>query len=1401
MMNHLRSFQGILTATIAICMAIMSSSVLGESTSIFDRKGGSSSARTSPSNAVLDHPSSLDVADLARIVGGVNANPESYPFFTYIEISIIHPDQTIQTSQCGGTLVAPDIVLTAAHCFNTTGSVAQVIAYVNFTNYQERTGYEYERDVSLFQQHPAYDKIFTNDVAVLLLAEPVTQVIPITLNADPTAPSDGANVEVIGVGSLYESVTPQFPQYLQVAELQTVDSTTCKTDYARILPINGTIELCAAALGKDSCQGDSGGPLLSANGESFVQVGIVSFGTGCAEQGYPGVYSRVSYFLPYIQSEICRLSRSPPDYCVDTLPTDAPTLGAMTTSIPTTAPTDAVTTNVPVSIPVPTNVPTPLVTEIAATDAPTPAPTETVATNIPAPVAMPTNVPDPLVTETTATDTPTPGSTDNAPIDTPTLGSSDPTSTGSRSIQISRTGQVIATSSNQGPMRFSILDGQDFTMGLPGGLLSMDDLSISNEGFLFGLSIDTPALCSFQIETSSLTPISCITGDWSQGPFTGISALGGYIVISGGEGGMTVARYDTTSGIVDSTLDCMNCTMDGDDVLQWPDVKLMMQEDGTPAAILSTIWKNNEAGIMLVDLSTQQEIGRVELDYSMESNLGVAPTDYPLVSDFYDMSQIGTRTLYVAHGEVLVHQIQGGTASVVLEPPFNDFIATCLSVDKLNGVLVVGGSMNQTSSALAVYDILETEALPQLRVAKSVQGQVLSVSANAGKVAYVTAETPAIVTFDASASSMPATPKGTESPGATMTPSSTAAPAVVPSSPPTGGAGTFNSNTADCSGFRDNPIQLVGNDLVLHAIINPLDKTLIAELVYLGQAWLSLGFTPGYETMIGAQAVIGWPDNAKILTNPGKYNMTAESESGVVLIENSRQTLANATIIQNGTHTVLTFAKFLEESDENSIPAEAAASLVWAVGTSNSMGIHGQRGGISAKLNQCVVDSTSEPPETPSNAAAPAPASSAAPASTTPSQSSSELSATSSKSTTVDCTSLRDNPVQLVNNDLVMHAIINPVDKVLIAELVYLGQGWLSLGFAPGYTTMIGAQAVIGWPNDALSLTNPGKYDMTSESESGVVLMDNSRQTLENATIVQNGTHTVLTFTKLLEESNENSISATGPSSFVWAVGTSNGMGIHGRRGGISLTVNQCIVTEGGVVTNAGNLAQGVASVNDDNRSLWIAHGATASTAWGILVPLAIGSALIRKLLEAVGLPKGIWFSLHRGLNILAALLTIVSFSIAVYIFNKEPGAVHFTEDPHQTWGLVIFILTLIQALNGIFRPHLAQKEEHVEMKSDDHDDYDDYDDSREEPESPQVIVESDKSTTRIIWEYGHKILGVALLAMSWWQVQDGIGLFLERFPDDNDLTPVFWGVVIGISTITAALFIVQIYTARKTKR
>jgi hypothetical protein len=381
-----------------------------------------------------------------------------------------------------------------------------------------------------------------------------------------------------------------------------------------------------------------------------------------------------------------------------------------------------------------------------------------------------------------------------------------------------------------------------------------------------------------------------------------------------------------------------------------------------------------------------------------------------------------------------------------------------------------------------------------------------------------------------------------------------------------------------------------------------------------------------------------------------------------------------------------------------------------------------------------------------------------------------------SNGTTVDCSNFRSNPIELVSGLVTLHAIVNPVDQLLTAELVYQGQGWLSL------------------PADAVSATNPGKYDLGSKDPSGTVLMDTSHQTLTNTNLIQNSTHTVLTFTKPLVESGEYDLSATDANTILWAVGGTNQLLFHIRRGDITLKLHQCTVTsDTGVVTGTDSGA-GVVSVSDDNHSMWVAHGMCAATAWAILVPLAVGASIIRSLLEFMGLPKGMWFQIHRGLNMIAAILTICSFSIAVYLFNEEPGAVNFTELTHHTLGLVIFILTLLQAISGICRPHLPHPNlptVHIDG---------DYESNQNFEEDPKAVP-AEKRTTRIIWEYGHRIVGAAILGMAWWEVQDGISLFLERFPDSYNLTPVFWAVVISISGIVALLFAYQTFGMAKASK
>lgn len=233
-----------------------------------------------------------------RIVGGSRVPDGKYSFIAFLAV---HTNRS--TWYCAGTVIAPDKVLTAAHCV--TGSRNHVVgpkAYRVVVGRTDRTarGGRVMRVDNVYR-HPAYKSGSTwNDVAILDLKGDVPAgVEPLGLAGLP--PSGSNSLETTGRPAIVAGwgITEQGRgvDRMREATLAVVDRDECAKDLVKYDDL-GSSELCAAAPKMDTCQGDSGGPLFVDQGGSavarFVQIGVTSWGIGCANPKYPGVYARLS---------------------------------------------------------------------------------------------------------------------------------------------------------------------------------------------------------------------------------------------------------------------------------------------------------------------------------------------------------------------------------------------------------------------------------------------------------------------------------------------------------------------------------------------------------------------------------------------------------------------------------------------------------------------------------------------------------------------------------------------------------------------------------------------------------------------------------------------------------------------------------------------------------------------------------------------------------------------------------------------------------------------------------------------------------------------------------------------------------------------------------------------------
>jgi len=226
-----------------------------------------------------------------RIVGGQETEVHEYPW----QVGLV--SRNGRSPWCGGTLISSTHVLTAAHC--TDGSAASSIRVI--LGEHNIADSDFNRvDVAEIINHPNYDSSTTdNDYAILRLANPVTftnEVSPACLPADLSNTFAGVLATVTGWGTLSSGGSQ--PTVLQEVDVTVTTNAVCNNAYGSIT----ANMICAADSGKDSCQGDSGGPMIAPENGRQALIGVVSWGRGCAWEGFPGVYARVTEKMDWIKA-------------------------------------------------------------------------------------------------------------------------------------------------------------------------------------------------------------------------------------------------------------------------------------------------------------------------------------------------------------------------------------------------------------------------------------------------------------------------------------------------------------------------------------------------------------------------------------------------------------------------------------------------------------------------------------------------------------------------------------------------------------------------------------------------------------------------------------------------------------------------------------------------------------------------------------------------------------------------------------------------------------------------------------------------------------------------------------------------------------------------------------------
>lgn len=250
------------------------------------------------------HQMTMDGNGLGFVFGGENAKDGQYPHM----VALAYEDSSI-VWHCGGTLISEKFILTAAHCTDLGNGLKVKYARLGDINLNGATG----KIINVLSIN--YPKEFTfskryHDIALLELEETVAfsyRILPACLFINKGDRNAFKNEKVYATGWGYINTNDERSDILQTVNLQYFPNCAGELN-SSLLPsgVNETIQICYGHMTeqKDTCAGDSGGPLFYSDKNIDVVIGLTSIGHGCGKRNRAAAYTRVSFYIDWIESVV-----------------------------------------------------------------------------------------------------------------------------------------------------------------------------------------------------------------------------------------------------------------------------------------------------------------------------------------------------------------------------------------------------------------------------------------------------------------------------------------------------------------------------------------------------------------------------------------------------------------------------------------------------------------------------------------------------------------------------------------------------------------------------------------------------------------------------------------------------------------------------------------------------------------------------------------------------------------------------------------------------------------------------------------------------------------------------------------------------------------------------------------